>query len=584
MSDFDTNGNGSEELSADRRVIEPILDLRQDIYYYAPQPWTTQSRFRIKYGKGGCAYSALTPLSLNRFLFSAFFTSHIYPFLAITLALTYSGAVVATIAYDSMTPLLPITMVGFSFSLFCLWYFGLMIGRKSLHIRSGLTADYIQLSPTSISLSWCAFGINLRSNPINLKDIALIHLERHNRDFAEGGYDVLSVRTFNGEALLLDSRDFESKDDFDFLIQALSRYARHAISSPALSLAVQPGQESALRYRYGWSWRLGIGIGRLRKAKAIAPELVLEPGTRLKKNRYEILALKGFSLSGVTYLARVDDRHLDADSDVTLVGVKDDSKPLALEEIRTVSIRQFIFPPDRSGYTERLLCRFEMEVRDTTFYTASGIARWLDVFVEQGRGFVVSEHVEGTALRKYIREQHPLSVERALDILIDLCDIVSSLHAEQLVASVSEGFFQVRPGYGFLSPDTFVITADGAPKMVEHPIVARIQSLSNLCPGLSFAYAAPERLTGVIIRQSDVYSLGAMLYFILTGKDPSPHVVLSPKENNPHVTPVIEELVAKMTNARVPERMQEIEEVKFAALDARSSVGIKRLSARGADS
>ncbi|MBX9695301.1 MAG: protein kinase, partial [Cyanobacteria bacterium] len=249
----------------------------------------------------------------------------------------------------------------------------------------------------------------------------------------------------------------------------------------------------------------------------------------------------------------------------------------ALDEIRTVSIRQVIFPPDRSDYAARLLCRFETEVRDTTAFTASGIARWLDVFVEQGRGFVVSEHVAGTALRNFVVDKNPMPMDKALDILIDLCDIVSSLHAEQVVATINEGFLQVRPGHGFLSPDMFVITDDGSAKMIEHPFVARIQSLSNLCPGLSYAYAAPERLTGAIVRQSDVYSLGALFYLILTGKDPSPHAVPSPVRLNPNVTPEIEQLVANMTRKRVSERMQEVEEVKFAALDARSALTLKRI-------
>ena len=142
------------------------------------------------------------------------------------------------------------------------------------------------------------------------------------------------------------------------------------------------------------------------------------------------------------------------------------------------------------------------------------IARLLDGGVSaQGEPYLVMEYVDGIRLDQYC-DQHRLSVRARLELMIKVCAAVNSAHQYLVV-------------HRDLKPGNILVTTDGEPKLLDFGIAKMIDAESgreqtatvNLF--LTPMYASPEILRGEPATvASDVYSLGVLLYELLTGRRP----------------------------------------------------------------
>jgi serine/threonine-protein kinase len=76
------------------------------------------------------------------------------------------------------------------------------------------------------------------------------------------------------------------------------------------------------------------------------------------------------------------------------------------------------------------------------------------------------------------------------------------------------------------------------------------------------SYMAPEQVRGKATPQSDIYSLGCILFFLLTAKDPEPLAVSHPKTISPSVTDSLDDIVAKCTAQEQELRYKNVDEVR----------------------
>ncbi|MBZ0185399.1 MAG: hypothetical protein K8F91_04030, partial [Candidatus Obscuribacterales bacterium] len=394
--------------------------------------------------------------------------------------------------------------------------------KRTLNLRKLIAPSAIVISPSKIGLTWGPTRLSSLVSHITWEQVALVHMERH-KDAGQI-FHVLSIRTFTGQALLIDSRCFSCPDDFSALLKAISTYARHAISNPALALAIQKTQLYPTAYCLLWELQERIGVFRFlpdKKSEKFS-DLTISPGTQLKKGRYEIIEHKKTDLRSVSYRARTIDARIEQDENLELLGIKEDSKPVLFRDLTTVTIKQYIIARrHKSDICDETLMAFEQAVRAITMYRHKNIVRWLDVFVDNGRAFVVFEHLTGQCLHERVATQGPLPLREALDILIEICDIIESLHYKQ-IKNLRLDFYETVTGFGYLSPDCFIITEQKEPKLVELPILEKISSSANLSAGIPINYSAPEAFEGVILPQSDIYSLGCISHFLLTGEEPAP--------------------------------------------------------------
>ncbi len=156
------------------------------------------------------------------------------------------------------------------------------------------------------------------------------------------------------------------------------------------------------------------------------------------------------------------------------------------------------------------------------------------------RYYLVFEFVQGQPLSSLINGR-PLHVRRALEFGINLADALADAHAAGLT-------------HGDIRPDTIMITAKDRAKFMNFglaPFTAGGASrLNSASP-----YVAPEEAEGgPADARSDVYSLGAVMFEMFTGRQRARGLVLSGL--NPTVPPELEQVIARMLASNVEHRTQ----------------------------
>lgn len=147
------------------------------------------------------------------------------------------------------------------------------------------------------------------------------------------------------------------------------------------------------------------------------------------------------------------------------------------------------------------------------------IARLIDGgTTDDGTPFIVMEYVDGTPITEYAAT---LSLNERLRLFQRVCDAVAYAHRNLIV-------------HRDLKPSNIFITSDGSPKLLDFGIAKLLDAADHTLTNLgAFTpdYASPEQLDGrAVTTASDVYSLGVLLYELLTGASPYRFETRSPEE------------------------------------------------------
>ncbi len=131
------------------------------------------------------------------------------------------------------------------------------------------------------------------------------------------------------------------------------------------------------------------------------------------------------------------------------------------------------------------------------------------------RNYVATELVTGETLHRRLKREPRLSEREALRIAGQICDAVAHLHERGFV------HYDLKPGNVILCPDGSIRVIDLG---LAHEVVTRRFTLAAQAPAIGSAeYVAPEQIRRRRGRTSvDVYSIGAILYAMLTGRAPFP--------------------------------------------------------------
>jgi eukaryotic-like serine/threonine-protein kinase len=181
-----------------------------------------------------------------------------------------------------------------------------------------------------------------------------------------------------------------------------------------------------------------------------------------------------------------------------------------------------------------------------------------DHFAEGGRWYLVMDFIAGQTLEEHLARAKGgyLPVEEVLDIGIQLCTVLGYLH-------------QHKPPIIFrdLKPANVMRTADGHLYLIDFGIARNFkqgQAKDTIAYG-SAGYAAPEQYgKAQTTQQSDIYSLGATLHYLLSGTDPSQTPFdFAPLTNSP-IPAGLSMLIAQMVETKVDKRPASMAEVKQA--------------------
>ncbi len=164
-----------------------------------------------------------------------------------------------------------------------------------------------------------------------------------------------------------------------------------------------------------------------------------------------------------------------------------------------------------------LATRFRAERQILASLDHPGIARLLDGgATDDGRPYLIMEYIEGVPLDQYC-DQHRLGIEARVDLFRQVCAAVQYAHQNLVV-------------HRDIKPSNILVNADGVPCLLDFGIAKLLEGAE--LPGAIEAtmtgqrlmtpqYASPEQVEGgAITTATDVYSLGVLLYVLLTGHLP----------------------------------------------------------------
>ncbi len=211
------------------------------------------------------------------------------------------------------------------------------------------------------------------------------------------------------------------------------------------------------------------------------------PGGTLLQNRYLIQKLIGGGGMGVVYLAQ--DQRLA-------------NRSCALKEM----VDHFIDPQQRREANEY----FAREADTLAQLRHPAIPGISDRFDHANRHYLVMEYVEGRNLEEEMAALgHPLDEGLAIDIARQLCEVLSYLHN-----------FTPPIVYRDMKPSNVMLTPKGKVMLIDFGIARLFKVASKGTMIGTLGFAPPEQYQGLVDPRSDIYSLGATLHYVLTGRDP----------------------------------------------------------------
>lgn len=207
-------------------------------------------------------------------------------------------------------------------------------------------------------------------------------------------------------------------------------------------------------------------------------------GTVLLSGRYRLLDVLG--AGGMAVVHRARDELLERD--------------VAVKVLRS----QFAADED-------FVHRFRQEARNAASLSHPAIAQVFDTGADGEVEYIVMQLVEGSDLERVIAQRGRLPVAEALRIGSDVADALQAAHDQGIVHR------DVKPG-------NILLTAGGEVRVVDFGIARALGAAHTTTPGLlmgSVHYLSPEQVLGEPVGSaSDVYSLGIVLYELLTGQRP----------------------------------------------------------------
>jgi serine/threonine protein kinase len=178
------------------------------------------------------------------------------------------------------------------------------------------------------------------------------------------------------------------------------------------------------------------------------------------------------------------------------------------------------------------------------------VVRFLDIFAEDRRAYIVLEYVPGTTLRQFVESSGPLPEEDVVELALQMCDILGYLH-EQSPPVVHRDF----------TPENLIRESDGSKtslKIVDFSVASRTgPAKSGDCVG-KHSYTPPEQFRSQASSQSDIYALGATLFFLLTGSDPKPISTSDPRAIKRDVSKKLAAIIQKSTSLDLTERYESV--------------------------
>jgi serine/threonine protein kinase/beta-lactam-binding protein with PASTA domain len=218
-------------------------------------------------------------------------------------------------------------------------------------------------------------------------------------------------------------------------------------------------------------------------------------------------------------------------------------------------------------HDEEFIRRFRREAQSAAALSHPNVVSIYDVGEEDDTHYIVMEYVEGNNLNEVIIERAPLQADEAVHIAMQIADALDHAHQNHII-------------HRDIKPHNILIGKNGRVKVTDFGIARAVTSSTITQTGSvlgSVHYFSPEHAKGINAgEKSDLYSLGIVLYQMVTAKLPflgeSPISVAlkhlqetfeEPRSLNPHIPQSVENVILKAMRKNPNERYHSAQEMQL---------------------
>jgi len=274
-----------------------------------------------------------------------------------------------------------------------------------------------------------------------------------------------------------------------------------------------------------------------------------EPVTVIKEHNVEDYVLKKGSILGGRYIIE-EFIKVGGMGAVYRATDKNLEKLCAVKELRP----SWITSEQGSEY---FIKKFELEAKLLSQLHHTGLPGVIDYFVEQEKSYLIMDFIEGFDLNTLlIKRGNPgLPEKKVIEWGIEICEVLEYLHNHTPPVI-----------YRDLKPSNVMIkSSDGRAVLIDFGIVCVMEGTGQTTRTTigTMGYIAPEQYLGKPCRASDIYSLGATMYYLLSSTMPVPFgEYRSIIDVAPQISQSVDRILCRALKRKLKERYQKIEDIK----------------------
>lgn len=244
----------------------------------------------------------------------------------------------------------------------------------------------------------------------------------------------------------------------------------------------------------------------------------LAVGEELQNGLYEIVDKLGGGGQGMAYVAKYNPQvALEIESDTSRESFDLRNNGATIGDDELVVLKEYILPVYRGNSLEsEKYDRLSGEARILSALSHDQVVRLYDCFIEDHRGYMVMEHVVGLTLSSIVKEAGAFSALEAVKTGLSVLNILDYIHSQPIPIIHRD-----------IAPDNLIVTKEGVVKLLDFTVAQESNQQRTATVVGKQAYIAPEQFRGSPSVQSDIYSFGCTMFFLLTAKEPNPMEVES---------------------------------------------------------
>lgn len=252
----------------------------------------------------------------------------------------------------------------------------------------------------------------------------------------------------------------------------------------------------------------------------------LEPGQVLDEGRLTVIRQIAFGGLSAVYLVQEDKHGL-------------------------YVLKESVIPDQtKSELKQKAFEMFRREVELLKRLDNPNIVKVVRAFRDNEREYLLLEFIAGKSLRQLVREDGARPETEVIRWALSLAETLAYLH-------------KMEPPilHRDLTPENIIVPGDGAPKIIDFGVANELISNATATLVGKHCYISPEQFRGQACPQSDIYSLGGTLHYLLTATEPLPLSQSKPIDIDATISTALSKIVSDMTALDLDERIASADEL-----------------------